>query len=117
MDRAVHRLFASLRALQQCKTEPAALAARKIGRGTNFVCGVADPVSTCVHPTEHPNLWGVERRRFKGCISRCSTPPGLRSGKFFTLLVAFFLFIPDLLMKVIHVVVVWACVVVFEKIF
>jgi len=42
---------------------------------------------------------------------------GLRSGKFFTLLVAFFLFIPDLLMKVIHVVVVWACVVVFEKIF
>jgi hypothetical protein len=41
----------------------------------------------------------------------------LRSGKFFTLLVAFFLFIPDLLMKVIHVVVVWACVVVFEKIF
>ena len=41
----------------------------------------------------------------------------MRSGKFFTLLVAFFLFIPDLLMKVIHVVVVWACVVVFEKIF
>ena len=31
---------------------------------------------------------------------------GLRSGKFFTLLVAFFLFIPDSLMKVIHVVVV-----------
>ena len=40
---------------------------------------------------------------------------GLRLGKFFTLLVAFFLFIPDLLMKVIHVVVVWVCVVVFEK--
>ena len=39
---------------------------------------------------------------------------GLRSGKFFTLLVAFFLFIPDSLMKVIHVVVVWVCVVVFE---
>lgn len=34
---------------------------------------------------------------------------GLRSGKFFTLLVAFFLFIPDSLMKVIHVVVVWVC--------
>ena len=72
MNRAVHRLFASLRALQQCKTEPAVLAARKIGCGTNFVCGVADPVSTCVHPTEHPNLWGVERSGFKGCISRCS---------------------------------------------
>ena len=42
---------------------------------------------------------------------------GLRSGKSFTLLVAFFLFIPDSLMKVIHVVVVWVCVVVFEKIF
>ena len=42
---------------------------------------------------------------------------GLRSGKFFTLLVAFFLFIPDSLMKVIHVVVVWVCVVVCEKIF
>ena len=42
---------------------------------------------------------------------------GLKSGKFFTLLVALFVFIPDSLMKVIHVVVVWACVVVFEKIF
>ena len=63
MDRAVHRLFASLRALQRCKTEPAGLVARKIGCGTNFVCGVADPVSTCVHPTEHPNLWGVDGSR------------------------------------------------------
>ena len=25
--------------------------------------GVADPVSTCVHPTEHPNLWGVDGSR------------------------------------------------------
>jgi len=39
---------------------------------------------------------------------------GLRPEKFFTLLVAFFLFIPDSLMKVIYVVVVWVCVVVFE---
>jgi len=47
--------------------------------------GVADPVSTCVHPTEHPNLWGVERRRFKGCISRYSTGWGRESSSLYLL--------------------------------
>ena len=36
-----------------------------------FSIAVIAPHEHSTH--EHPNLWGVERRGFKGCISRCST--------------------------------------------
>ena len=73
------------------------------------MCGVADPVSTCVHPTEHPNLWGVDG-------SRDVSVDTLRVevGKVLHSTCCVFPVHPRLLMKVIHVVVVWACVVVFE---
>ena len=36
-----------------------------------FSIAVIAPHEHSTH--EHPNLWGVKRRGFKGCISRCST--------------------------------------------
>ena len=48
-----------------------------------FSIAVVAPHEHSTH--KHPNLWGVERRRFKGCISRYSTGWGRESSSLYLL--------------------------------